>query len=122
MISRIIDKVTEWTGRPMASVLAVVLAVADLVWGYESGWAGTWINGNGAGTGLLAIILLFFLQHSTNRGNRALHAKLDAQIAKDDALDNRLIGSEVLAEAEIKDLHREAVQQVQEAMKEVGDS
>ena len=101
VLSRSIDAVTSWSGRPMASVLAVVLTVADLAWGYLSGWPTNWINGNSAGTGFLAIILLFLLQHSTSRGDRALHAKLDAQIAVDEAIDNQLIGAECLPEAEI---------------------
>jgi low affinity Fe/Cu permease len=121
MVSRIIDKITEWIGRPMASVYAVAFAAADLVWGYESGWASTWINGTSAGTGLLAIILLFLLQHSTNRGNRALHAKLDALIALEDAIDNRLIGSEGLPEVEIRSLQEEAVLQVKKTVEEVVD-
>lgn len=118
IVSRLIDKITEWLGHPVASVLAVVLVTIDLVYGWQSGWPSTWINANGAATGLTAIILLVFLQHSTNRGNRALHAKLDAQIAVDQAIDNRLIGSEALAEAEIRNLQKEAVQQVQETLAE----
>jgi low affinity Fe/Cu permease len=106
---------------PLASLLAVVVAAIDLVWGWRSGWASTWINGNGAATGLLAIILLFFLQHSTNRGTRALHAKLDAQIAVEKRVDNRLIGAESLPEVEIKRLQAEAVEQVKETMEDVVD-
>lgn len=121
MISRVIDKITEWIGHPFASVLAVVLVAFDLIWGWRTGWSSHWVNGNGAGTGLTAIILLFFLQHSTNRGNRALHAKLDAQIAVDKELDNRLIGSEGLSEVEIKDLHQEAVKPLAEATEEPTD-
>lgn len=118
MVSRIIDKITEWTGRPAASVLVVILAALDIVWGWLTGWSSTWINGNGAGTGLVAILLLFFLQHSTNRGNQALHAKLDAQIAADPDVDNRLISSETLPEVDIKHLQESAVEQVKESVEE----
>jgi low affinity Fe/Cu permease len=121
MLSSAIDKITEWCGHPSASLLAVVVTAIDLADGWRSGWSSAWINGNGAATGLIAIILLFFLQHSTNRGNRALHAKLDAQIAVDTALDNRLIGSEALPAVEIKRLQEEAVQQVKETVEEVVD-
>jgi low affinity Fe/Cu permease len=121
MISRTIDKITEWTGHPFASVLAVLATATDLVWGWRVSWNSNWINGNGAATGLVAILLLFFLQHSTNRGNRALHAKLDAQIAVDKAIDNRLIGAEGLPEVEIKHLQQDAVEQVKGTVEEAVD-
>jgi hypothetical protein len=48
-----------------------------------------------------------------------LHAKLDAQIAVDKAVDNRLIGSEGLPEVDIKHLQEEAVAQVKETVEEI---
>jgi low affinity Fe/Cu permease len=122
MVSTVIDKITEWIGHPTASILAVLAVLVDLIIGWRDGWSSTWINGNGAASGLIAILLLFFLQHSTNRGNRALQAKLDAQIAVDTAIDNRLIGSEQLPEVEIKRLQKEAVKQVQDTVEEAVDS
>jgi low affinity Fe/Cu permease len=122
VVSTVIDHITEWIGHPAASVLAVLTAVADLILGWRAGFSSTWINGNSAATGLIAILLLFLLQHSTNRGNRALQAKLDAQIAVDTAVDNRLIGSEQLSAVEIKRLQEEAVTQVQEKADEAADS
>jgi low affinity Fe/Cu permease len=103
VISSAIDTITNWTGHPTTSVLAVLATLADLALGWRDNWSPTWINGNGAATGLVAILLLFFLQHATNRDNRALQAKLDAQIAVNANVDNRLIASEHLSEPEIKD-------------------
>jgi low affinity Fe/Cu permease len=122
MISSVIDKITEWIGHPTASVVAVLAVLADLVIGWRDGWSSTWINGSSAATGLMAILLLFLLQHSTNRGNRALQAKLDALIAVETAIDNRLIGSEQLPEVEIKRLQEEAITQVKETMEEAVDN
>jgi low affinity Fe/Cu permease len=50
-----------------------------------------------------------------------LHAKLDAQIAVEKRVDNRVIGAESLPEVEIKRLQAEAVEQVKETMEDVVD-
>jgi low affinity Fe/Cu permease len=116
--SRIADVVTDWTGSPWASILAVVIVAGwglGLVhYGFQDQNYQLVIN---TGTTIVTFIMVFLIQHSTNRGSRALQLKLDALIAAQDRAENKLIGAEELSEVEIKELqieHREQVRQAPE--------
>jgi low affinity Fe/Cu permease len=119
-ISHLIDWLNEWTGNVWVCLGVVAVVVADVLWGWSVGAfkQPDWGNLNGAATGFIGVILLFFLQHSTNRGNAAVQLKLDQLILATHTAPNTAVDSESLPEVEIKRMKAEAVDQVRGAVEE----
>jgi len=80
--SRMADHITDWTGNPWASILAAVIVTAWLLglfrYGVQDSNYQLLIN---TGTTIITFVMVFLIQHSTDRGTRALQLKLDALIA-----------------------------------------
>jgi len=76
------DHITDWTGNPWASILAAVIVTAWLLglfrYGVQDSNYQLLIN---TGTTIITFVMVFLIQHSTDRGTRALQLKLDALIA-----------------------------------------
>jgi len=113
------DYITDWTANPWASILAIMVVTVWLVGLFRYGIQDTnyqlIIN---TSTTIVTFIMVFLIQHSTNRGTRAVQLKLDALIAAQDHVENKLIGAEELPEVEIKALQDEAKEQIKEAAEE----
>lgn len=105
-LSRLIDRISLLSGHPLASLAAVLVCLGDLALGAVLSWSQVWLNGNGAGTGLVSIVLLFMLQHSTSRGDLALQVKLDALLFALQEAKNDLAGLEEQDEAAIRAAQR----------------
>jgi low affinity Fe/Cu permease len=113
-VSRLIDRINVWLGSIPGVVIGHLLIAADLALGLALGFSGAWSTANGAATGLVSISLLVLLQHSSNRGNAALHAKLDVGIAAMERAPNTLIGSEREREHDIANARDEALKHLTE--------
>jgi low affinity Fe/Cu permease len=86
-ISRLADRVTEASGSPLAFVSAFTIVV---LWGLSGpifGFSETWQLVINTGTTIVTFLMVFAIQHTTNRESRAIHAKLDELIAVTDARD-----------------------------------
>lgn len=115
-ITRIADRITELTGRPWAWILSTVVVFV-------------WVLGllhygvHDAGyvlvietiSSVVTLVMVFLIQHSTDRSNRAIQLKLDALIAAQENTENKLIGAEERPAVEIKKLQEEAREQLKEA-------
>ena len=102
VMSRIIDRVTELLGNQWAFVLSVLVVVAWLAglphFGIGDQNYQLLIN---TGTTIVTFIMVFAVQHTSNRDARALHVKLDELLRSSDAR-NELIGAEDETPTELK--------------------
>jgi|tagenome__1003787_1003787.scaffolds.fasta_scaffold19113169_1 low affinity Fe/Cu permease len=78
-----------WASTLIAGLLAV-LVVGGVVTGFPHGWQ-AFVHTAGA---LLSVLLLFLLQHTTNRETKAILVKLDELIQSSDGARNHIMGLE----------------------------
>jgi low affinity Fe/Cu permease len=78
-----------WASTVIAGLI-VALVVGGVVTGFPHGWQ-AFVHATGA---LLSILLLFLLQHTTNRETKAILVKLDELIQSTDGARNHIMGLE----------------------------
>jgi len=100
--SRLIDRVTDLLGNPFAVALAVTLVVAWLAFGPLVGFTDTYQLIINTTTSVITFVMVFAIQHTTNRETRAINLKLDELIEVIQGTDRRLVGVEEKPEATIK--------------------
>jgi len=80
IFTRSAKKVSEWTGRPVAFMLAIGTV---LVWGITGplfGYSDTWQLVINTGTTIVTFLMVFLIQNAQNRDTHALQIKLDELI------------------------------------------
>ncbi|MFD5178135.1 low affinity iron permease family protein [Nocardia sp. NPDC058379] len=71
------DAATHWAGTRWAWILVLVAAIATVVVGACTHFPSWWQTTVYTGAGLTSVVMLFLLQHTTNRANHAVLIKLD---------------------------------------------
>ncbi len=110
--SRLADAITEWTGSALASGLAALIV---LLWLVGLPWFGLDNTGYqlliNSSTTIATFLMVFLIQHSTNRSTRAIQTKLDAIIHGLSDVDDALTG--------IEDEPAEAIRAIQQEIRDV---
>jgi low affinity Fe/Cu permease len=119
VVTRLGDRITEITGRPWAWVISVLVVLAWAIGLFHYG-----LHNDGyilvieTVSSVVTLVMVFLIQHSTERSNRAIQLKLDALIAAQENTENKIIGVEERPATEIKKLQEEAREQLREAEEE----
>lgn len=85
---------TDWAGSPLALGLAFALIIGWAVSGPLFAFSSNWQLAINTATTIVTFLMVFVIQHATNRDSRATHKKLDELIRSIDKADNRLRGAE----------------------------
>jgi low affinity Fe/Cu permease len=104
MFDRFAGKSSQRAGSPWAFGLAVCVLV---VWAFSGplfGFSDTWQLIINTGTTIVTFLMVFLLQHTQNKDSRALQIKLDALMAAQADVSNRLIAIEDLDDDELEHL------------------
>ncbi|API51571.1 hypothetical protein BMW22_08015 [Rhizobium leguminosarum] len=96
-------KVSEWAGKPVIFILALIAVVIWAALGPFFDYSETWQLVINTGTTIITFLMVFVLQNAQARDTRAIQAKLDEIILTSHA-ENRFIGIENLDEEELKRL------------------
>jgi low affinity Fe/Cu permease len=97
--------VSEWTGKPVIFILALLSVI---VWGLTGpifDFSETWQLVINTGTTIITFLMVFLLQNAQTRDTRAIQAKLNELILTS-AAENRFVGIENLDEEDLKHLDR----------------
>jgi len=94
MFDRFARVTADWTGRPLAFVLACALVILWAITGPIFDYSDTWQLIINTATTVLTFLMVFVLQYSQDADTRAIQAKLDALLAGCDAASNDLIDIE----------------------------
>ncbi|MBW9115021.1 low affinity iron permease family protein [Rhizobium cauense] len=105
LFTRFASTTSEWAGKPVTFVLAVLLVVIWAATGPLFGFSETWQLVINTGTTIITFLMVFVLQNAQTRDARAVQAKLDEIILTSHA-ENRFIGIEHLDEEDLKHLDR----------------
>ena len=103
LFSKFASSVSEWSGRPVTFVLAVIVVIVWAVSGPFFGFSETWQLVINTGTTIVTFLMVFVLQNSQNRDGKALQAKLDELILTSHA-QNKFVGIEKLDEKQLREM------------------
>lgn len=105
MFARFATKISEWAGKPIVFILALILVLVWAALGPVFSYSETWQLVINTGTTIITFLMVFVLQNAQTRDTRAIQAKLDEIILTSHA-ENRFIGIENLDEDDLKHLDR----------------
>lgn len=97
--------ITEWSGRPWAFGVALLLIVLWAGTGPLFGFSDTWQLVINTGTTIITFLMVFVIQQTQNKDTQALELKLNEIVAAISGASNRLIDVESLTSAELALLH-----------------
>src|SRR5687768_2529645 len=101
LFNRIAGSITKATGRPIASITAVIIIIWALT-GPVFGFSDTWQLVINTGTTIITFLMVFVIQQTQNKDTLAIHLKLNELIACEEKASNRLIDIEGLTEEELE--------------------
>jgi low affinity Fe/Cu permease len=104
---RFSNSVSTRTGHPAAAMAALGVVVVWAVLGPLFGFSDTWQLVINTGTTIATFLMVFVIQNSLNRGNKALQLKLDELIRTSVDARDVLVGVQDLSEREIDRLEAE---------------
>jgi low affinity Fe/Cu permease len=99
------SRVTEWSGRPLAFILSLLVVIIWIATGPIFDYSNTWQLVINTGTTIVTFLMVFLIQNAQNRDGSAIQAKLDELIRASRAR-NEFIGVEHLTQAELLQLLR----------------
>lgn len=102
LFNKIAGSITKATGRPIASITAVVIIIIWALTGPVFGFSDTWQLVINTGTTIITFLMVFVIQQTQNKDTLALHLKLNELIACEEKASNRLIDIEGLTEEELE--------------------
>ena len=97
-------------GSPLTFVLALLVVIIWLLIGVIFGFNDTWILILNTIATLNAALMVFIIQNSQNRGNKALHLKIDELIRTTREATKELIAIEELEEEELEQIKKKIFQ------------
>lgn len=88
------SKVSDATGTPLASLLALSVILVWAVTGPLFKFSETWQLIINTSTTIVTFLMVFLIQHSQNKDTKAIQLKLDELISSTAAANDQLIGIE----------------------------
>lgn len=102
LFNKIAGSITKATGRPIASITAVIIIIIWALTGPVFGFSDTWQLVINTGTTIITFLMVFVIQQTQNKDTMAIQLKLNELIACEEKASNRLIDIEGLTEEELE--------------------
>jgi low affinity Fe/Cu permease len=106
MFERFASVATHWCGSAKAFVYALIVVALWAITGPIFNFSDTWQLVINTGTTIITFLMVFVIQHSANKDNLAVQAKLNEIVKAMKEADNHLIAIEDMSEEELLTLHR----------------
>jgi len=100
------NKITIWTGSPLAFGTATLIIVIWAISGPLFNFSETWQLVINTGTTIITFLMVFLIQKSQNKDSKAIQLKLNELIAANRYTSNRMVDIEDLTESELDELHK----------------
>jgi len=107
LASRAIDALTDALGQPWSVAAAAALVVLWLGFGPLFHFSDTYQLVINTTTTIITFVMVFAIQHTTNRETRAINLKLDDLLEALGGADEKLVGVENKSDAAIKKLQKQ---------------
>ena len=106
--------VDQFSGRPIAFVVALLIIAVWAITGPLFKFSDTWQLIINTGTTIITFLMVFVIQNTQNRDGAAIQAKLD-ELIRVGAARNVLIGIETLTQDEIEEIRATCAAKAQRA-------
>ncbi len=112
--ARIANSVAQWTGSPHAFMVAALVIIVWGVTGPIFGFSDTWQLVINTGTTIVTFLMVFLIQNTQSRDQRALQLKLDELLrAVEGAREREFIDLESRSDEEIEQVKEELLAKCQ---------
>lgn len=106
VFEKISNSITRAVGRPITSILSILLVVAWAATGPFFDYSETWQLIINTSTTIITFLMVFVIQTSANKDTVAVQIKLNELIAANKQASNRIIDVEDLSSAELEVLKK----------------
>ena len=100
------NKITQWAGTSWAFGFACGAILVWVITGPIFGFSDTWQLVVNTGTTIITFLMVFLIQKTQNKDNKAIQLKLNELIAASRWASNRMVDIEDLKEEELDTLHQ----------------
>ena len=97
----------QWTGHPVAFLLAAAVVIVWIVTGPLFNYSDTWQLVINTGTTIVTFLMVFLIQNTQNRDSMAVQLKLSELVLAMKGAKNKFAGIEDLSDEELAKLHDE---------------
>lgn len=101
------QKTANWTGHPLAFLLAVAVVVTWVVTGPIFNYSDTWQLVINTGTTIVTFLMVFLIQNTQNRDMLSMQLKLSELVLALKGAENKFAAVEDLSDEELEALHNE---------------
>lgn len=104
---KVASKISNWTGKPTAFIIALLILG---FWGFSGpvfGYSDTWQLMINTGTTIVTFLMVFLIQNTQNRDAKAIHLKLDELIKVMKGARRGMVDIEDLSDKELDALREE---------------
>jgi low affinity Fe/Cu permease len=109
LLRRIALRLPQIVGTPQAFLIAILVVLGWLVWGFAVRWSSTWLLWPSAVASVTTFLIAFSLQYTQNRDTRAIQLKLDEILRTNADARDELMKLERLSDSELARVEDEIV-------------
>jgi low affinity Fe/Cu permease len=101
LLRRVALRLPQIVGTPQAFLVAILVVLGWLAWGFAARWNSTWLLWPSALASVMTFLIAFSLQYTQNRDTRAIQLKLDEILRTNGDARSELIKLERFSDTEL---------------------
>lgn len=105
--SELAHATSQWTGQPVAFLLALTVVIVWSITGPLFDYSDTWQLVINTGTTIVTFLMVFLIQNTQNRDTLAIQLKLSELVLAMKGAENKFAAIEDLNDEELEKLHEE---------------